>query len=206
MDSSTRFTTNSCVARTLQRGVLGRAVVAVAGSKSADWRVGAEQVEEAERRGVHPAIGTDGRDERNRPRRDKTGENRIGAVGKFVFEIAVPWRAKNYRQTREARNVSSIHVVGEWAQIALGFQFELFVFAQKFFEHDFGIFLRLQAAGAVNQNAAGLQLRRGKFQQSQLRLLQPRDFLRRNPPAQIHAAPHDSGVRARSVNQNSIEF
>ncbi len=72
----------------------------------------------------------------------------------------------------QARNIRAIHVVRKWQQFALVFQFETGVFAQKFLHH-FGIFLRLQAASAVNQNAAGFQFRRGELEQIQLRLAQP---------------------------------
>ena len=38
----------------VERGVLGCAVLAVAGRERADGRIRAEQIEEAERRGIHP--------------------------------------------------------------------------------------------------------------------------------------------------------
>ncbi len=78
----------------------------------------------------------------------------------------------------EARNVAAIHAVGKWQQFAFRLQLEIGVLGEKFL-HDAGIFLRLKAAGAVNQNAAGFQFRRGELEQFQLRLLQPRNFLRR---------------------------
>ncbi len=43
----------------------------------------------------------------------------------------------------QPRNIRAVHVVRKRQQFAFGFQFEIFVFAQKFF-HDFGIFLRLK--------------------------------------------------------------
>jgi hypothetical protein len=37
--------------------------------------------------GVYFAIGTHGRDQRDRPRRDETGENSVSVIGKILFEI-----------------------------------------------------------------------------------------------------------------------
>jgi hypothetical protein len=71
----------------IERGVLWRAVVTVARSERANRWIRAEQIEKAEWRGIHPAVGADGRHERNRSRRDEAGENGIGAVGKIFFEI-----------------------------------------------------------------------------------------------------------------------
>jgi len=81
MDSSTRFTTNSCVARTLRR-CLGCAVVAVAGREGANRRICAGQIEEAERRGVHSAVGADGRHER-----DGRGVTRLARIGRRGRQI-----------------------------------------------------------------------------------------------------------------------
>jgi len=55
----------------------------------------------------------------------------------------------------QAGNIRAIHAVRKRQQFALVFQFEAGVFAQKFL-HNFRVFLRLQAARAVNQNTAGL--------------------------------------------------
>src|ERR1017187_4664085 len=71
----------------IARGVFGRAVFAVAGRKRTDRRIRAHEIEEAERRGVHLAVGADGRHQRNRSWRDEAGKNGIRAVGKFFFEI-----------------------------------------------------------------------------------------------------------------------
>jgi hypothetical protein len=68
----------------------------------------------------------------------------------------------------QARNIRAIHAVRKWQQFAFGFQFEIRRGAQKFLHHV-AVFLRLQAASAVNQNAAGLQLRRGEIEQIELR-------------------------------------
>jgi hypothetical protein len=71
----------------VERGVLGRAVVAIAGRECADGRIRAKQIEEAEWRGVDLAVCADGGHQRNRSRRDEAGENLISAVGKFIFKI-----------------------------------------------------------------------------------------------------------------------
>ena len=71
----------------VQGGVLGRAVVAVAGRKGDNRRLRAQHIEEAERRGVHPAVRAEGGDQRNRPRRDKADEQLISAVGKLFFQV-----------------------------------------------------------------------------------------------------------------------
>jgi len=97
------------------RGVLGRIVVAVAGGEGTDGRIGTQQVEEAERRGVHPAVGAEGRHQRDGPRRDQAGEDRIGALGEFVFEVEFhgglessvdgPLRQGDYRSWPELRRL-----------------------------------------------------------------------------------------------------
>jgi hypothetical protein len=62
----------------------------------------------------------------------------------------------------QACNKRAIHIVHEWQQLAFVFQFEIGVSVQKPF-HDFTVFLRLQAARAVNQNPAGFHPWRGSF-------------------------------------------
>lgn len=84
----------------IQRGVLGRTVIAIAGGEGADGRVGAHEIEKAERGGVDLTAVVDGGDERYGPGRDQAGEDWIGAVGILVFEVKfhdknIRWKAKS---------------------------------------------------------------------------------------------------------------
>ena len=114
--------------------------------------------------------------------------------------------------TRETRvlpsfhpcHIRSVHIVRKWQQLTFALQSEFGVPGQKLF-HDLLVFLRLQAASAVNQNPAGLQLCCGSLEQIQLRGTETLDFFRLNPPPQIYAAAHHAGVRARCIHQNTVE-
>ena len=89
-------------------------------------------------------------------------------------------------------------------QLAFIYQIELAVLAQELFDHR-AVFFRLQTARAVNENATGFELRGGTLQQIELSGAQSSDFLWPNAPAQIDAATHDAGIRARCVEHHSIE-
>ena len=52
------------------------------------------------------------------------------------------------------RHECAVHIVHEWQQLALGFQFEVSMLVQQPF-HNFLSFFRLQPARAGTQNAAG---------------------------------------------------
>lgn len=71
----------------IPRGIFGCAIVAIAGREGQDRRVGAHQVEEAERRGIDFPFRTHGRDEGDRARRNQARQDRVGAVRELVFNI-----------------------------------------------------------------------------------------------------------------------
>jgi hypothetical protein len=70
-------------------------------------------------------------------------------------------------------HVGAVHTVGKGQQLALAFQGEFTVFAEKFLRDAF-VLLRLQAAGAVNQPAPRLVLGGGLLEQRPLLPAQPR--------------------------------
>ena len=57
--------------------------------------------------------------------------------------------------TFQTRHIRAVHAIGERQQFLLEFQFEIGVLRQKPFHH-LAVFLRLEAARAVNQDPAGL--------------------------------------------------
>ena len=73
--------------RTVCRGVLRTAVVAIARGEDDQWRRIAEKVEEREGSRVHPAVLMEGRHPGDRPRRDQRREDRVGPVGMGVQEV-----------------------------------------------------------------------------------------------------------------------
>ena len=88
----------------------------------------AEQVEKAEGRGIHPAVRADSGHKGDGARCDQAGEDGICAVGKLAFEIKFH-NVKNLRQPFQLRNISPVHIVHEWQQLAFAFQFEIGAFA-----------------------------------------------------------------------------
>ena len=103
----------------------------------------------------------------------------------------------------QARDVSPIDAIQKGQQLTGAVQFEVGVFGEEF-SHDFAVFLGLEAAGAVNQRAAWLQEGGGLAQQVLLSRAQPRELFRANPLTQIHPPPHDAGVGAWGVNQDTV--
>ena len=71
----------------VEGGILGGAVLAVAGRKGDDGGPRAEDIEKAEGRGVDPALRTEGGDQRNGAGRDEAGEDLVGAAGIPAFKI-----------------------------------------------------------------------------------------------------------------------
>src|SRR5579884_623003 len=74
------------------RGVLRRAVVAVAGCDGDDGRLGTHKIEKAEWRGVDLSIRTHGGDESDGAGRDQADKQGISAVGKFMFKVQFHWK------------------------------------------------------------------------------------------------------------------
>ena len=99
--SSTRLTTNSCVARMLRAVSFGCAVVAIAGTKTDDRRIAAERIEKTERRGVQLPVAAKRSHPRDRSRRDERSQHRVSAVGVFSFEIEFHgYASANHRMRR----------------------------------------------------------------------------------------------------------
>src|SRR5437868_2539210 len=86
----------------------------------------------------------------------------------------------------------------------------LFVEAKKrkFFQNrvnDFFVFFRLQAAGAVNQNAAAFQQRNDFSDDAKLFRGHAREVVWSQAPAEVDAAAHHAGIAARNIDQDSIK-
>lgn len=67
------------------------------------------------------------------------------------------------------------------------------------------IFLRFQAASAVNQQSARFYDGCGVGEQGKLRFAQAFDFLGPQSPAQIHAPPDDAGIGAGRIHEHAVE-
>ena len=72
--------------------------------------------------------------------------------------------------------------------------------------HDASIFLGLEAAGAVDENATGFQELARVFEEVALLLYESLKFLGTNAPAQLNTAAHHAGIGTRGVDENAIEL
>src|SRR5207244_828134 len=106
--------------------------------------------------------------------------------------------------TRHSRHIRPIHRLDERQQLTLALQTEIAMDFQKFL-NDLAVFLRLQAACAVNEDATRFYLDRGVVQQFHLLDAEPLDFFRTNAPAQIHTPPQHTGVGARHIDEHAVE-
>lgn len=67
------------------------------------------------------------------------------------------------------------------------------------------VFGGFDAAGAVNEDAAGFEDAEAVFEELRLCLCLRRDVVGMETPADIDAAAHDAGVRAGHVEQDAVE-
>src|ERR1700746_3719917 len=67
------------------------------------------------------------------------------------------------------------------------------------------VFFRLDAAGAVHAASASLQDLNRCLHYPALELVDEREILRRQAPSHIGSSPNNSGICARSVDQDCIE-
>ena len=70
---------------------------------------------------------------------------------------------------------------------------------------DSFVFFWFNAAGAVYETAAGLQVPNRSFDNSGLKILHPRKVLRSQAPSHICASTDDSGIGTRSIDKDRIE-
>src|SRR2546421_11964188 len=70
---------------------------------------------------------------------------------------------------------------------------------------DFLVFLRLDAAGAVDQNATRLEKGNRCADDGKLLRWHSGKIFQRQPPAKINAAAHNTRVRTRRVDKDSVE-
>lgn len=71
----------------IARGILRFAIVAIARTKSDDWRIRPGRVEETKGRHIQLPLVSERSHLRGRPRRDERDEQGISAVGVFGCEI-----------------------------------------------------------------------------------------------------------------------
>ena len=67
------------------------------------------------------------------------------------------------------------------------------------------VFLRFEAASAVDECAAGFEQGCGLVQEFELEGTEAGDFFGGDAPAKINAAAHDASVGARCVEENLVE-
>jgi len=101
-----------------------------------------------------------------------------------------------FDQVGDERAVGGVH---EWEEFALGLELEARMGAEEFL-NDVFVFFGFQAAGAVDEGAAGLDVRCGLAQKVKLGGAQAVDFFGANAPAEVHAAAHDAGVGAGGID------
>jgi hypothetical protein len=73
------------------------------------------------------------------------------------------------------------------------------------FADDVLVFFRFEAAGAVEECAAGFQQGSGLVQQVELSGSEAIQFFGADAPAEFDATAHDAGVRAGSVEEETIQ-
>src|ERR1019366_197052 len=112
--------------------------------------------------------------------------------------------SKGLAALHQPGDVSPIDSLRKRQQFAGELQSEIGITGQELVHHIV-VLLRLQAAGAVNQPAAGFQQQGGLAQQLELRRAQTPDVLRTNAPTQINSTPHDPGVGTWGVDQDAVE-
>ena len=93
----------------------------------------------------------------------------------------------------------------EGEEFAVGFQFEPGGVGEEFADDGF-VFFGFEAAGAVNQCAAGFESGGGFVQKIELGGAEAVKFFGANAPAEVHAAAHDAGVGTGGVDQYPIKF
>src|SRR5215471_17523878 len=72
--------------------------------------------------------------------------------------------------------------------------------------NDLFIFFRLKAACAVNQYAVGLKELERSARDDKLLVGHPGEVSRSQAPFHVNAASYDSGVRARRIDEHTIEW
>ena len=104
----------------------------------------------------------------------------------------------------EAGDVGAVDVVGEGEEGLLGLAVESGVAVEELSD-GLLVFFRFEAAGGVEEGAAGPEVMGGGFEQAELLGGQAVDFLGLQAPAEVEAASDDAGVGAWGVEQNPVE-
>src|SRR5262249_26675549 len=102
------------------------------------------------------------------------------------------------------RDVGAVGGVGEGEEFALGFEAEAGGCVEEFLD-DVLIFFGFEAAGAIDQRAAGFKTCGGLAQEVELGGAEAVDFFRADAPAEVDTAAHDAGVGAGGVDEDTIE-
>ena len=94
---------------------------------------------------------------------------------------------------QESGRIRAIHTITERQQHSLAIQFEIRVRCQERLHHP-AVLLGLQAAGAVNQDAARFYELARVFEKVALFLDKACEFFRANAPSKLDPAAHDAGI------------
>lgn len=101
-------------------------------------------------------------------------------------------------------DVGAVDSVGEGKQLAFNFE-RAFGVSPGELADDAGVFLRFEAAGAVEEDAAGSEQGDCALEQVELESLQAEDFLWGDAPSEFDAPPHDAGVGTWGIDEDAVE-
>jgi hypothetical protein len=104
----------------------------------------------------------------------------------------------------EAGDVGAIHLMGEGSEGMFAFEGEAGMMGEELVDL-FLVFLRFEAAGAVDEDSARFEGGGAAAQQGGLESAEALDFLGADAPAQIDTAPQDAGIGAGGIDEDAME-